>query len=161
MSDNHFYWWRLTGVQLYHRRYWIVFLWHRILLGGSIDQNWHVAGAMLLWDWEERLQSPSCDRTFKDGWLLLVIGELQDVLPHPLGLPNLFVLLLQNEASFSIGEKREYPPYNFTLPIRASTRHDVFMATNKVCKYTMSRKSLLADVFSPSLHTSFVRRNTL
>lgn len=58
-----------------------------------------------------------------------------------------YVLLLQNENPFSIGEKREYPPYNFTLPIRASTRHGVFMATNKVCKYTMSRKSLLADVF--------------
>lgn len=58
---------------------------------------------------------------------------------------------------FSLGEqKREYPSYNFTLPIRTSTRHDAFLAANKVCKYTMSRKSLLADVFSPSLHTSLV-----
>jgi len=44
---------------------------------------------MLLWDLGERLQLPACDRTFKDVRLFLVLGELQDVLPHPLGLSHL------------------------------------------------------------------------
>lgn len=43
---------------------------------------------MLPWDSGETLQLPTCDRTFKDGQLVLVLSELQDVLPHPLGLSH-------------------------------------------------------------------------
>lgn len=34
------------------------------------------------------LQLPTCDRTFKNGHLVLVLNELQGVLPHPLRLSH-------------------------------------------------------------------------